>query len=86
MISEKTKGVPYGISDLEKIRFKNKYFVDKTRFIPQLENHDYIFFIRPRRFGKSLDKATPVSGKTVAFQPLGDADASIQKQMPKYLT
>ncbi|VEN74071.1 conserved hypothetical protein [Candidatus Desulfarcum epimagneticum] len=50
----KTKGIPYGISDFEKIRVKNKYFVDKTHFIPLLEEHEYVFFIRPRRFGKSL--------------------------------
>ena len=50
----KIKNIPYGISDFEKLRFENNYFVDKTHFIPLLEKHDYIFFIRPRRFGKSL--------------------------------
>jgi hypothetical protein len=53
-MSEKIKGIPYGISDYEKICAKNKYFVDKTRFIHLLEEHEYVFFIRPRRFGKSL--------------------------------
>ena len=53
-MSEKIKEIPYGVSDYEKICAKNKYFVDKTRFIHLLEKHEYIFFIRPRRFGKSL--------------------------------
>jgi hypothetical protein len=48
------KKIPYGISDFEAIQTENYYFVDKTRFIYMLENHKYIFFIRPRRFGKSL--------------------------------
>ena len=48
------KKIPYGISDFEKIQLKNKYLVDKTRFIRTLEDHEYVFFIRPRRFGKSL--------------------------------
>ena len=53
-MSEKIKEIPYGVSDFEKIRIKNKYFVDKTGFIRILEKFEYVFFIRPRRFGKSL--------------------------------
>ncbi len=53
-MSEKIKGIPYGVSDFEKIRIKDKYFIDKTRFIPLLEDYEYVFLIRPRRFGKSL--------------------------------
>ncbi len=45
--------IPYGISDYEAIRTRNFYFVDKTRFIPHLEQHNFVVFIRPRRFGKS---------------------------------
>jgi hypothetical protein len=48
------KRIPYGIGDFELIRIKNMYYVDKTRFIQDLEEHQYPFFIRPRRFGKSL--------------------------------
>jgi len=52
---EKPKKIPYGISDFEKLRKDNCYYVDKTRFIENIENSsDYLFFIRPRRFGKSL--------------------------------
>ncbi|MCP4214567.1 MAG: AAA family ATPase, partial [bacterium] len=33
----------------------NRYYVDKTMYLPELEAvGDYLFFIRPRRFGKSL--------------------------------
>ena len=49
------KKIPYGISDFIKMVTRNYYYVDKTMYIPQLEDiADYIFFIRPRRFGKSL--------------------------------
>ena len=51
---DKIREIPYGISDFEKIRKENQYFVDKTEYIRILERHKYIFFIRPRRFGKSL--------------------------------
>ncbi len=37
------------------IRREDYYYVDKTRFIPMIEEADrFFFFIRPRRFGKSL--------------------------------
>ncbi|CAN2049193.1 AAA family ATPase [Candidatus Magnetomoraceae bacterium gMMP-13] len=49
------KRIPYGISDFERINKENYYYVDKTEFIPVLESMPpFIFFIRPRRFGKSL--------------------------------
>jgi len=48
------KRIPYGIGDFESIRTKNYYYIDKTKIIEELENHRYPFFIRPRRFGKSL--------------------------------
>ena len=48
------KRIPYGVGDFEKIRKENMYYVDKTRIIAEIEKHQYPFFIRPRRFGKSL--------------------------------
>ena len=49
------KKIPYGVSDFRKIKLENGYYIDKTNFIPKLEiMPDYLFFIRPRRFGKSL--------------------------------
>ena len=54
-ITEKPKRIPYGIMNFEHLRRDNCYFVDKTRFIQQIEEaNKYVFFIRPRRFGKSL--------------------------------
>ena len=52
---EKIKHLPSGVSNFEIIRHDNLYYVDKTRFISVLEDGDrYLFFGRPRRFGKSL--------------------------------
>jgi hypothetical protein len=50
------KKIPYGISSYDKIKSENYYFVDKTRYIQLLEEKGspYLFFLRPRRFGKSL--------------------------------
>jgi hypothetical protein len=49
------KQVPYGISDYDIIRKGNYYYVDKTHYLEKLQKAGrYLFFIRPRRFGKSL--------------------------------
>jgi len=50
------KKMPYGLSNFEMIRIENYAYVDKTRFIEQIENEPskYHFLIRPRKFGKSL--------------------------------
>ncbi|MBN2651628.1 MAG: AAA family ATPase, partial [Spirochaetales bacterium] len=51
------KKVPYGIASFEKIKeYQDYYYIDKTRYIEELENlgGQFIFFLRPRRFGKSL--------------------------------
>lgn len=49
------KTIPYGISDYERISLQDYYYIDKTRFIPLIEQSvSYFFLIRPRRFGKSL--------------------------------
>ena len=49
------KGIPYGISDFSRLIDQNYYYVDKTHFIPQIEEiANYLFLIRPRRFGKSV--------------------------------
>jgi hypothetical protein len=52
--------LPYGISDFEKLRTGNYLYIDKTYFIEKIENLSapYLFFIRPRRFGKSLFLST----------------------------
>ena len=42
------KGIPYGISDFSRLIDQNYYYVDKTHFIPQIEEiANYLFLIRP---------------------------------------
>ena len=49
------KKLPYGLSDFPRVISDNYYYVDKTRYIELLERQpDYVFLLRPRRFGKSL--------------------------------
>ena len=47
--------IPYGISDFRRIRNEGLYYVDKTEYLAKMEALDsFVFFVRPRRFGKSL--------------------------------
>ena len=48
--------LPYGISNFARLIEDGYAYVDKTGYIEQLENEPapYLFFLRPRRFGKSL--------------------------------
>jgi hypothetical protein len=49
------KRIPYGVADYGRLRRENAYYVDKTHYIPRIEDAPfYLFCIRPRRFGKSL--------------------------------
>jgi hypothetical protein len=49
------KAIPYGVGSFEMLRQKNYYYVDKTGYIREIEKAPpYLFFIRPRRFGKTL--------------------------------
>ena len=49
------KGIPYGVARFDEVRNENFYYVDKTMYLPLLENTSkYLFLIRPRRFGKSM--------------------------------
>ena len=49
------KRIPYGMMNFEDVRHDNCYLVDKTQFIQEVEAaNKFFFFIRPRRFGKSL--------------------------------
>ena len=54
-IAPRRKRIPYGMMNFAVIRRDDCYYVDKTRFIPIIEDADkFFFFNRPRRFGKSL--------------------------------
>lgn len=49
------KRIPYGMQNFEDVMERDCYYVDKTPFIETIEESNmYFFFIRPRRFGKSL--------------------------------
>ena len=54
-VKEEAKRIPYGMMNFVAVREDNCYYVDKTRYIEKVERaNKYFFFIRPRRFGKSL--------------------------------
>ena len=49
------KRIPYGMQNFEDVIKEDCYYVDKTPFIELVEESNmYFFFIRPRRFGKTL--------------------------------
>ena len=54
------KKLPYGVSDYERLKENDYYYVDKTMYIEKLENlaEPYIMFLRPRKFGKTLFTST----------------------------
>jgi hypothetical protein len=56
MTTTTVKQLPYGNSNFSSVITGNYAYIDKTRFIELLENepNKYQFFIRPRKFGKSL--------------------------------
>lgn len=49
------KRIPYGMQNFEDVMKRDCYYVDKTPFIEDIEDSNmYFFYIRPRRFGKTL--------------------------------
>ena len=49
------KLIPYGIASFKQVRQENKYLVDKTMYFERMERAgNFLFLVRPRRFGKSL--------------------------------
>lgn len=52
---EKVKRIPYGVSNFLQVRKENLYYSDKTKFLNALETTgNFLFLVRPRRFGKSI--------------------------------
>ena len=52
---ENVKRIPYGVSNFVEVVEQNQYYVDKTTYLPLLEQQpSNLFLIRPRRFGKSI--------------------------------
>lgn len=50
----KTYKIPYAVMNYAQLREEGYYYVDKTRYIAELEKYLVPVFLRPRRFGKSL--------------------------------
>ena len=52
-----TRTLPIGVQDFKEIQEKNRLYVDKTDMISQIlsEGTECYLFLRPRRFGKSLN-------------------------------
>ena len=47
--------IPYGVANFKRLRNEGYYYIDKTGYIPILEQAgSFLFLVRPRRFGKSL--------------------------------
>ena len=46
--------IPYAVADFADMRERGFYYVDKTHYIPGLEDYNAPVFLRPCRFGKSL--------------------------------
>ena len=54
-MSNDFKPIPYGISDFKQVRQENNYLVDKSMYFERMERAgNFLFLVRPRRFGKSL--------------------------------
>ena len=51
---EKLKNIQCVVASFADVSRFNLYYVDKTIYIPAIEKTRYIFFVRPRRFGKSM--------------------------------
>ena len=47
--------LPVGVTNFKVLRSNHRYYVDKTMYLQKMEEtSDFLFLIRPRRFGKSL--------------------------------
>lgn len=44
--------IPYAVADFAEMRERGFYYVDKTNYIPGLEDYNAPIFLRPRRSGK----------------------------------
>ena len=70
-MKQQVKQVPYGVSDFATVMSQNLYYVDKTKFLPELEKQPRnLFFIRPRRFGKSIFLSMLYSYQKQSFEKL----------------
>lgn len=84
--NDELKRLPIGIQTFSEIREGNYLYVDKTAFVYELTHENmYVFFSRPRRFGKSLLCSTLKSyfeGRRDLFEGLKIAD--LETEWKKY--
>jgi len=64
--------IPYGRADFKELRDEGYQYVDKTRYIEQIESVSYPILLRPRRFGKSLFASTLFYYYDINSKPLFD--------------
>ena len=57
--------IPYAVADFAEMRERGFYYVDKTNYIPGLEDYNAPVFLRPCRFGKSLLISSRLTTTTV---------------------
>ena len=50
--------IPYAVMNYAQLREDGYYYVDKSRYIAELEKYQVPVFLRPRRFGKTLTMDT----------------------------
>lgn len=56
------KCIPYGMMNFALIRREDYYYVDKTHFIPLIEQADrFFFFMRPPTFRKKPDAESVIT-------------------------
>ena len=54
-MNQQIKKVPYGVANFASVMEQNLYYVDKTMYLPLVEDQPAnLFLVRPRRFGKSI--------------------------------
>ncbi len=90
-MSNDFKRIPYGICDFKQVRRENKYLVDKSMYFERMERAgNFLFLVRPRRFGKSLflnmlEAYYDINEKD-NFQELGSDVENLRTNFSNYLT
>ena len=65
LLTNGKKRIPIGYEDFKQLIDSGFYYVDKTNYIPGLEDYNAPVFLRPRRFGKSLLISSRLTTTTV---------------------
>ena len=83
--------IPYGLENFRFLRRDGFYYIDKTRFVRELEKVRFALFVRPRRFGKTLwltmldatvDQPEARSGVPARRRPLHSAVCADRRTRP----